>query len=668
VRLAIRVTDEGVPFAARSGSRPTKTYLEGELALEGLSLVLGANSTGKTTLLEAVEQALVSGWKPREHRGLYRPQRSTKRLVAHFDTTDGTEDSFLLAAAESIRDERSLGETVAQRNRPMSTVIAEISDEQAREEAEDEETYDAIPPIELLHHVAREGRVLVEPDGDDTWLTLDLPEAGDAVWPFAVMGPSLRDLILPGVVAAAAEQADTSALAEALVGDLIAHWFDVSSSPGVEDPTDLPPWHPWLEPDEFDKAHLALGARSAAKLLTNEVRRLLPNFVKHEGPFTIRMLEPPHWAGGRHVVAGFEQNRRFQRAELTGSGTRRWLALCMGLANELLKARQITEIEEIRAWHSGLSEHDLEPPTGRRPVLLIDEPELHLHPLAQRDAAAWMERRLLLGDVSAVIAATHSPTLLGATGSAARIVALRREVGRTEIHTLEGELLEQLDTLAVEAGLGREAWFFATKAVLLVEGQHDLEVLNHFYNRRLSGLRVRVLALRGAKNSSRLVDSEFLGASGLPLHVLFDNVRAEAIRGNLGEEPRTEEEKIMRSVMLKAEHDDISFLPFSEPDILCALPRATVERRYGKAAAGLLTGSDAYWTDEIDLWRQESEAQQRLSFKRWIAEHRLGLAAGTDLVPALLSTLEPTDLPSPELRSALEHLEVAVRSRDLDSL
>lgn len=113
---------------------------------------------------------------------------------------------------------------------------------------------------------------------------------------------------------------------------------------------------------------------------------------------------------------------------------------------------------------------------------------------------------------------------------------------------------------------------------------------------------------------------------------------------------------------------DLTFLPYAEPDVLCALPRETVERRYGAKTAQMLEGDDPYWTDEIARWRHESESDKRLSFKRWVAEHRLGLAQGTDLVPELLSVVLPSDEPSPDFRSAIRALEDAVRGADIDDV
>ncbi|WP_188584445.1 hypothetical protein [Egicoccus halophilus] len=53
----------------------------------------------------------------------------------------------------------------------------------------------------------------------------------------------------------------------------------------------------------------------------------------------------------------------------------------------------------------------------------------------------------------------------------------------------------------------------------------------------------------------------------------------------------------------------------------------------------------------------------RVSFKRWIAEERLGLSRGTDLVPELLGRVVDEDEASPALREAMRTLEANLATR-----
>ncbi len=700
MRLSVGIWADDNPFSDPRRRPPERSHLEGVVPLDGLSLAIGANSTGKTAMLENIEQALELGWRPRADRRLYRPQRARRQLLLDLDMRPGTRDrSWLesLEVADEMHAEATLASLAEEVRVGLTATIAAVVEELLEFEVDflrdhgdgDDEAEQwlehSLPSRAELEESAARGRFVLDLYDDIASLTLDPAEfeqPASSLMPlctFAVLDQEQREAILPPVVSASAEATDVSALAETCIATLTASWFGISLDDTVEDPTDLPPRHPWITQDEFDKPQLALGARATAGVLQAAVSRLLPPFVAAEGSFRLEVLEPERWATGRSVIAGFARGRNFRRTETSGSGTRRWLALCLELATAALTHRQLTDDRGYRVpkpgiaatnpfWQKGFRSHDLQPSSRPQPLLLFDEPELHLHPLAQREAGRWLSQRLLDGDLHAVVAATHSPTMLGATSSGARVLALRRDQERTAISQLSGDLLAELDALSTAAGLGREAWLFVTRAVLVVEGRHDQQVLEAFYREELGRLRCRTLVLDGTKNSNRLLDSEFLGDSGLPLFVLFDNVRLERVRAGMSRDEMTDEEQRVTKLLSKSHDHDLAFLPYSEPDILCALPRGTVARRYGRQAFNKLTGSDDYWTDEIALWREAVESGQRRSFKSWIAEERLGLKRHTDLVTELITVLQPDELASSEMRQAIEELGVQLSTRDIGVL
>ncbi|GGI09339.1 hypothetical protein [Egicoccus halophilus] len=90
----------------------------------------------------------------------------------------------------------------------------------------------------------------------------------------------------------------------------------------------------------------------------------------------------------------------------------------------------------------------------------------------------------------------------------------------------------------------------------------------------------------------------------MPLFALLDNVRVETLRGGEPERP-TDEEKLILSLLKQAPRDDLEFLPYSEPDIIAALPLVTVVRRFDAVTADRLDSDDGYWTAEIARWRRE---------------------------------------------------------------
>lgn len=672
-------------------------HLDGTLPLTGLTVVLGANNTGKTTLLEMLEDSVTNepaaGRRPtrrlqRQHDGRH------PRVKVQLDISEGSSDVEVLRGLERPDGEDgSVGEMTDDEGLDaLLDALASYALEESIEDAITDSggveyepplirTADEGPPMRYFRDLIESGSYYFEhadPEMTD-WFRPVQPQSEPyrEFWmpQVARVEKSERERALPPLVSAPAEEFDVSQLTEQLLETIIEDWFGVRLTDLSFDDASRPPVSPWLNEagDEF-----TAGLMQLVRILEGEVERLLPSFVHTLGTFRIDLLEPARWTSSHRVLSVFDQNGVYSRAEATGSGIRRWLAVCLRLAAS--KVRRFYTVDRYRDGEPPIDESRIGPWTAWRdgfdddalvrdvaaPLLLVDEPELHLHPDAQQVIGRWFRERLAAGDLAGCVAATHSPALLRGTGTEATIVVLRRGEDRTTLEVLDDEVLSEFDAMAQKAGMGREAWFFSTNAVLAVEGQHDLEVLQRFYGRLLGRLRVRVLPLRGAKNAQRLVDSEFLGASGLPLYVLFDNVRLGAIRGTEDQESASDEERMMRSVLKQADKDDITFLPYEEPDILCALPTVLVERRYDQSTRAKLRDADGYWTEDIAAWRAEQAAgRARTSFKRWVAEERLGLSPGTDLVRALLGVVTDEDRPSPALAEAMRALEAHVADRDL---
>jgi hypothetical protein len=138
----------------------------------------------------------------------------------------------------------------------------------------------------------------------------------------------------------------------------------------------------------------------------------------------------------------------------------------------------------------------------------------------------------------------------------------------------------RLDRFVHESGLSNRAQLIQlTRAVLVVEGEHDRLVIDRFFGKDLRQARVRVLPLRGAKNASAIADLELLRDLDVTLFVLFDNVHA----GSLDElHDRASDSLEVREIkrMLRDWPDDRArpmVLAYDAPDIVCALPAAAME-------------------------------------------------------------------------------------------
>ena len=172
-----------------------------------------------------------------------------------------------------------------------------------------------------------------------------------------------------------------------------------------------------------------------------------------------------------------------------------------------------------------------EPTFGTRTrLLIVDEPEQHLHPRAQREIAAWLAAG---ADNRDAFVATHAlPFLDMPDERTSYFLVTRNNDGRTRATNISDNTFHALQQFSTEAGLsGRAEALQTIRIVALVEGAHDERVLRHFYGRELDRYRVLVVPVRGAKNVNAIVDFPWLSRMGFPFVVLFDETRASVVEG-----------------------------------------------------------------------------------------------------------------------------------------
>jgi hypothetical protein len=125
-----------------------------------------------------------------------------------------------------------------------------------------------------------------------------------------------------------------------------------------------------------------------------------------------------------------------------------------------------------------------------------------------------------------------------------------------------------------------------TKAWLLVEGEHDLMVLNDFYGRELERARIRTLATRGGgRAKASITHLEALAPHGMPFFYLSDNARAEAVMtGQLSADRMTQEEFLVEQLGRFADEKGVNLkiLGLPDPDIICALPIEAIRQVVGE--------------------------------------------------------------------------------------
>ena len=155
-------------------------------------------------------------------------------------------------------------------------------------------------------------------------------------------------------------------------------------------------------------------------------------------------------------------------------------------------------------------------------IVLVDEPERHLHPLAQR-AAAQSLVDFAASTGAAVIAATHSPAFLHASDGI--FVHVQRHpddsVEVQQVH--RDDLVEHLKS-APFLGFNHGELFNAYNSYLVVEGEHEAILLELWCDDLVSNARLKVLPMRGTNKaqSLNLELEQFMQVAPKPVGFLLD--------------------------------------------------------------------------------------------------------------------------------------------------
>lgn len=135
-------------------------------------------------------------------------------------------------------------------------------------------------------------------------------------------------------------------------------------------------------------------------------------------------------------------------------------------------------------------------------VIIIDEPELHLHPRWQRIFLSLFEDASAERDNQFIIA-THSPVFVNSNTVSKVIRVFRRKDGSDLIHLSDATLPKDRNLVRMINSQNNEGMFFAD-SVLLVEGATDKiifgSIVNELYRFLPASLAVEVLEVGGKHN------------------------------------------------------------------------------------------------------------------------------------------------------------------------
>lgn len=221
------------------------------------------------------------------------------------------------------------------------------------------------------------------------------------------------------------------------------------------------------------------------------------------------------WFMGRScewTATRFEGDSRMGLPRLS-SAERRWseIAIKLALADEVNAAWD----RIIARQDAGFYDEDAPAPFPDSPDyrgelercsttwLLLDEPERGLHRTAETHMARGLAARTEQGARMAV--ATHSPELLD-SGIAETTYVRRRSADR------DGAVVPMSDfaDLREDLGLNPSDMLRRTRGIVLVEGEHDIEILRGAFGADFDRLGVVILTTRGGSRMKTVVDSRFL--------------------------------------------------------------------------------------------------------------------------------------------------------------
>lgn len=246
-------------------------------------------------------------------------------------------------------------------------------------------------------------------------------------------------------------------------------------------------------------AELDLRAHDLERRANRELAELLA-----EAPVLhLSLGEDADWFAGRSCVwtaTRFEGDNPMALGRLS-SAEQRWarIAIELALAEELNASYDRRHAQLMgEDWST---EDSIE--RSATTWLLVDEPERGLHRTAETRMARGIGGRIESGLRS--ILATHSPDLLDhGIGQVNYVRRRSRDRPGTVIS------MRDFDGVRQDLGLNPSDMLRRTRGIALVEGEHDLRILEGMIGNDLARLGVELLPLRGGSQLRTATDSRFL--------------------------------------------------------------------------------------------------------------------------------------------------------------
>jgi energy-coupling factor transporter ATP-binding protein EcfA2 len=331
-----------------------------------------------------------------------------------------------------------------------------------------------------------------------------------------------------------------------------------------------------------------------------------------------------------------------------------WSGEAMAMVQQALEGPLLSTARRLLAEKAdplarGLLEASIAGLASLRPhltVRVIDEPEAHLHPTAQRRISLALDRLRLRG--ANVILASHSPYFLDLPGW--QLLHVQRTPEGTTVSALTDSDLDVRKSLAGQMGWTHGELLTRMSLLLIVEGEHDRLVLETLYGQRLREAGVTIIRMHGTPNLLATAEMDFIERLfDVPVGVLLDFVRLERVDGNTPTESLTQEEKALR-YFRRACHRrkrEVSDFGLKRPDIVAYLNEDAIR---------------VQWPDFVGwgaVLRRFHAKSTRPSFKPWLKEHFKVDLTRTDHIREVVQSMVDNDLPAVgELAKVVSQIEL----------
>ena len=378
--------------------------------------------------------------------------------------------------------------------------------------------------------------------------------------------------------------------------------------------------------------------RNAVERIAAHANSIAPEFLLQNSQIDVEIMSPTDWKPNspRLRTTMNENGRKFPLA-LVGSGIARWASYSIRLAcQELLNGTIVRDPDNDvplplgdvsyapdDAFPAPIPFYGATPyevvaalkilPSKLNVVLLLDEPEAHLHPRAVASIGEWLLE--ISPRVASVVVATHHPSLFNLRGIGLQKHVVLRSQETSVVEPWNPASEELVAELARQIGLTAGELFMMSRFVLFVEGPHDLVILEEFFGDSLRGCMIRLVPLHGAKHIEQLAASDIVWQMGIPIGVLTDGTNIQRVmRGERSNHIEKMVDRMLREC--KTENRDVAAYGLDLDDILFYLDDGIT----ATFASGVFPG----WSKAETIWKQidqhSNDTANGTKFKQWITK------------------------------------------------